>query len=202
VDAWNAIAIANRHPRVDILQPGPGVGGHTINVDSWFLVQSAPDLTPLMRMARQVNDSQPQFVVDLIYHVLKNPQSLAGKRISLLGLAYKPDVDDLRGSPAVEIAQRLVRANAQVTAFEPFKLDAEIPGVRVAPRLEMALENAELVVLLVGHSLLRSLEPARLAASTPARLVVDTVNAWHEETWKAFGFQIFRLGATTAKHLA
>ncbi|MBC8506598.1 MAG: nucleotide sugar dehydrogenase, partial [Chloroflexi bacterium] len=101
VDVWEAIELANRHPRVEILNPGPGVGGHCISVDPWFFVEAAPDLTPLIATARNVNDAQPQVVVDMLQSALTD---LSGKRIAVLGLAYKPDVDDLRESPAVEIA--------------------------------------------------------------------------------------------------
>src|SRR3970040_809240 len=89
VDVWEAIALANRHPRVNILSPGPGVGGHCISVDPWFLVEAASDLTPLIRAARQVNDGQPQYVVEL---VRRAAGQLNGCRIAALGLAYKPDV--------------------------------------------------------------------------------------------------------------
>ena len=93
VDVWEAISLANRHPRVNILSPGPGVGGHCISVDPWFLVAAAPGLSPLIATARRVNDSQPAFVVDLIRRTLGN---LREKRIAALGLAYKPNVDDVR----------------------------------------------------------------------------------------------------------
>jgi UDP-N-acetyl-D-mannosaminuronic acid dehydrogenase len=109
VDVWEAISIANLHPRVKILSPGPGVGGHCISVDPWFFVESAPELTPLIYHARQVNDSQPHFVVDLIRQALGN---LQGKRIAALGLAYKPDVDDLRESPANEVIHLLQQEGA------------------------------------------------------------------------------------------
>src|SRR3989304_3509202 len=117
VDVWEAISIANLHPRVKILSPGPGVGGHCISVDPWFFVEAAPELTPLIYHSRQVNDSQPQFVVDMVKHAMG---SLNGKKIAALGLAYKPDVDDLRESPANEVVQILQREGAQVLAWEPF----------------------------------------------------------------------------------
>ena len=130
VDVWEAISLANRHPRVKILSPGPGVGGHCISVDPWFLVEAAPDLTPLIYTARQVNDAQPHFVVDLVQRALG---SLKGKKIAALGLAYKPDVDDLRESPAVEVVHLLQDAGAEVKAFEPFKPAAGLPGIRCGP---------------------------------------------------------------------
>lgn len=104
INIWEAISIANKHPRVNILNPGPGVGGHCIRVDPWFLVEAAPDLTNLIRTARQVNESQPQYVVNL---VLSELRKIGGNRVAILGLAYKPDADDLRERPAVKIAQLL-----------------------------------------------------------------------------------------------
>ena len=135
IDVWEAISIANRHPRVKILKPGPGVGGHCIGVDPWFLVEAAPDLTSLIRTARQVNDGQPQVVVDMILNLLG---SLKGRRIAILGLSYKPDVDDLRESPAVEVAHTLIQAGAEVRAYEPYKLDAQVAGVPGARTLDEA----------------------------------------------------------------
>ena len=96
VDIWEAIGIASKHPRVKILNPGPGVGGHCISVDPWFLVEAAPDLTPLVHTAREVNDSQPHFVMDWME---KKLGSLRGKKILALGLSYKPDVDDFPREP-------------------------------------------------------------------------------------------------------
>ncbi len=199
IDVWEAISLANRHPRVNILRPGPGVGGHCISVDPWFLVEAAPDLTPLIHSARKVNDSQPHFVVDLICRAFGaeiggSKPPLAGRRVAALGLSYKPDVDDLRESPAIEVAHLLSQAGASVIAYEPYKPDALIPGVQVAPSFELAIQEAELLVLLVAHAALRDLDPLQVAALTPARLAVDTSNGWPRETWEPAGFRLFRLG--------
>jgi UDP-N-acetyl-D-mannosaminuronic acid dehydrogenase len=203
VDVWEAVSLANLHPRVDILRPGPGVGGHCISVDPWFLVEAAPDLSPLIRTARQVNDSQPQFVVGLAQRALglASLEGLAGKRLAVLGLSYKPDVDDLRESPAIEVAHLLTRAGASLRAFEPFKPDARIDGLQVVSSLPEALAGAELILLLVGHAQFKALVPAEVARLTPARRVVDAINGWPVKEWQAAGFEITRLGASTAKPL-
>jgi UDP-N-acetyl-D-mannosaminuronic acid dehydrogenase len=192
VDIWEAISIANRHPRVKILNPGPGVGGHCISVDPWFLVEAAPDLSRLITAARQVNDRQPHFVVDLIKQVLGN--DLNGKRISALGLAFKPDVDDLRESPAIDVAKLLAEAGASVSGYEPYKLDVNIPGVKSAASVEAAVRGADLLVLLVGHRELKELDPQQIYQITPARVAIDTVNGWEEQSWNAAGFKFIRLG--------
>ncbi len=191
VDVWEAVALANRHPRVSILRPGPGVGGHCISVDPWFLVEAAPDLAQLIATARQVNDTQPRFVVELTRRALGD---LFGKRIAVLGLAYKPDVDDLRESPAIEVAHLLQAKGALVKAYEPYKVDAALEGLTLVPTLEAALEDADALLLLVGHRPFRELRPSEVTALTPARLVVDTVNLWDPAPWEAAGFAVYRLG--------
>jgi UDP-N-acetyl-D-mannosaminuronic acid dehydrogenase len=128
VDVWEAISIANRHPRINILRPGPGVGGHCISVDPWFLVEAAPELTTLIRTAREVNDGQPDYTFCMIEQKLG---SLLGKHVAILGLAFKPNVDDLRESPAIEIARLFREGGATVTAFEPFKPDLEMEDVEL-----------------------------------------------------------------------
>ena len=149
VDVWEAISLANRHPRVKILSPGPGVGGHCISVDPWFFVESAPELIPLIYTSRKVNDAQPHYVVSLVKRALG---SLQGKRIAALGLAYKPDVDDLRESPAVEVVRLLQAEGAQVIAWEPFKPNANIEGIHMASSLDDTLKDADAILLLVHHT--------------------------------------------------
>ena len=191
VDVWEAIQIASLHPRVKILSPGPGVGGHCISVDPWFFVEAAPDITPLIYNSRRVNDEQPHYVVELVERALG---SLKGKKIAALGLAFKPDVDDLRESPASEVIHLLQKEGAAVKAFEPFKPDADLPGITAVPTLEAALKEADAVLLLVNHTSLRALTPEKLAALTPARILIDTVNGWAGKDWAGAGFHVFRLG--------
>ncbi|MCS6994394.1 MAG: nucleotide sugar dehydrogenase [Anaerolineales bacterium] len=193
VDVWEAIRLASLHPRVKILNPGPGVGGHCISVDPWFFVETAPDLAQLIWMARRVNDEQPHFVVEKVRRAFGQP--LNGKRIAALGLAYKADVDDLRESPAVEVVHLLQQEGAVVTAFEPYKPENGLPGIHSAMSLEAALQSAEAVLFLVGHTQFRALTPAQLAALTPARILIDTVNVLTGSDWTAAGFQLWRLGA-------
>jgi UDP-N-acetyl-D-mannosaminuronic acid dehydrogenase len=197
IDIWEAISLANRHPRVNILKPGPGVGGHCISVDPWFLVEAAPDLAALIAAARQVNDTQPGFVVELICRALElsgQGRGLSGQRIALLGLSYKADVDDLRESPSLEVACRLRDAGAQVIGYEPFKSGAQFPGIVIAPSLEQAVVKADLVVFLVAHTPFKQLDPDEFAGWTPARTIFDTVNLLNLPAWQEAGFQVVRLG--------
>jgi UDP-N-acetyl-D-mannosaminuronic acid dehydrogenase len=192
IDIWEAIKIANHHPRVKILTPGPGVGGHCISVDPWFLVEAAPELTKLISTARHVNDKQPHFVVDLIKRSLGN--NLVGKHIAALGLAYKPDVDDLRESPAIEVAKLLAQDGAIVKYYEPYKLDVKIPGMQSSQTLDEAIKDADLLVFLVGHKEFKQLNPFRLKEQTSVRLVVDTCGGLDHQVWSDAGFTVIRLG--------
>ncbi|NOT03848.1 MAG: nucleotide sugar dehydrogenase [Anaerolineales bacterium] len=196
VDVWEAISIANLHPRVKVLAPGPGVGGHCISVDPWFFVEAAPELTPLIYHARKVNDAQPHFVVELVERALG---SLHEKKIAVLGLAYKPDVDDLRESPANEVVHILQHNGAQVKAWEPFKPDANMPGIDMASSLEDAINDADAVLLLVKHAEFSKFNPLEIAKKTSARIVIDTVNGWDKKAWENAGFILFRLGDNKSK---
>jgi len=191
VDVWEAISLASLHPRVKILSPGPGVGGHCISVDPWFFVEAAPELTPLIYHSRQVNDAQPSFVVEKVKSALGD---LKNKNIAALGLAYKSDVDDLRESPANEVVHLLQNAGANVLAWEPFKPDAKLEGIKMASSFEDAIKNADAILLLVKHTEFVKLNPKEVAKKTKARIIVDTVNAWKVEEWQSAGFEVFRLG--------
>lgn len=197
VDVWEAISIANKHPRVKILNPGPGVGGHCISVDPWFFVESAPDITPLISTARHVNDQQPEFVLSLAKRALGD---LKAKKIAVLGLAFKPDVDDLRESPAVEVAEKLHKAGAEIIACEPYKPGFHIEGVTVSASLEEVVKSADAVMFLVGHAQFKSLKPSELQKITSSRLIIDCVDAlgWEKlenrQAWLNAGFTVYRLG--------
>ncbi|MHB8134543.1 MAG: nucleotide sugar dehydrogenase [Anaerolineaceae bacterium] len=193
VDVWEAIQIANLHPRVNILNPGPGVGGHCISVDPWFLVEAAPDITSLIYTSRIVNDSQPDFVVLKVKEILGE---LAGKKIAALGLSYKPDVDDLRESPAIEVVEKLCQAGALVTAFEPYKTDFVIKHVTMAKNLDETIRDADLIILLVNHTQLKRIDPFQIVDKTKARIIFDTVGGWNPEIWKNAGFATYRLGVS------
>ena len=191
VDIWRAIEIANLHPRVNILKPGPGVGGHCVSVDPWFLVEGAPELTPLIRQAREVNDAQPEHVIALVEEILGD---LKGRRVTALGLSYKPDVDDLRESPAIEIVQSLIGKGAEVLFYEPFALGTEIEGAREALSLEEAFKDSEGIVLLVDHKLFHDLDPNWVAGFIKAKVAVDACGAWDRQVWREAGFKIGVLG--------
>ncbi|WP_121866690.1 UDP-N-acetyl-D-mannosamine dehydrogenase [Glutamicibacter nicotianae] len=179
VNVWEVIELANRHPRVQILQPGPGVGGHCIAVDPWFLVASAPLKTPLIRSARTVNDSKPKFVVDRIAKYLHETNR---RSVALFGLAFKANVEDLRESPAVSIVQEVAKLfpDVRVSVVEPF-VDVlppalqEIVNVHHAD-LQDALDSEQLIVLLVDHDIFKMIPQSALTAKD----LIDTRGIWKE----------------------
>ena len=171
IDPWELIALANRHPRVNILSPGPGVGGHCISVDPWFLVHAAPQYTPLIRTAREVNDAKPHPVVE---HVAKLAKQFTSPKIGCLGLTYKADVDDLRESPSLEIVRALRKLNlGEVLACDPYvssKRFSEFP----LHTLSDVLQQSQLLVLLTDHRQFRDISRKTLQE----KVVVDTRGVW------------------------
>jgi UDP-N-acetyl-D-mannosaminuronic acid dehydrogenase len=170
INVWELIRLANRHPRVSVLQPGPGVGGHCIAVDPWFIVDSAPELARLIRMARIVNDDKPRYVIDRIERAAKRFKEPV---IACLGLAFKANIDDLRESPAQDIAREIgLRFAGQVMVVEPNirKLPESLEGVVRFCELNEALNEADVIVILVDHAQFKRVDPVRLQA----KVVIDT----------------------------
>ncbi len=180
ISVWELIELANHHPRVNILQPGPGVGGHCIAVDPWFIVSTAPETARLIRTAREVNDAKPEWVLGKIDAAVQAVES--SPTIALLGLAFKPDIDDLRESPALDIAVQVAQRypDAAIHVVEPNidELPAalqQLSNVEITA-LEPAISTADVVVLLVDHKEFYSIE-------LPDRpTVIDTRGAWQ---WSA-----------------
>ena len=175
LNVWEVIGLANRHPRVNILQPGPGVGGHCIAVDPWFIVHADPERTPLIRTAREVNDGKIGYVVDRAAAML---DSIPGGRIACLGLAFKANIDDLRESPAVKVAERLVeRFGDRVDIVEPHVSTLPPPladGPARLVALNEAMEACDAIVVLVDHALFLSV-PASLRAG---KKIYDCRGMW------------------------
>lgn len=177
IDVWELISLANRHPRVNILQPGPGVGGHCIAVDPWFIVDAAADSARLIKTSREVNDSKPQRVLDKISKKVSAVQSNSDKLdICLLGITFKPDIDDIRESPALYIAETVARTytEANISIVEP-NLESlpepfsEFPNV-TQTTLYKGLTGADIAVVLVDHSLFKQ----ELHLLAQHKCVIDT----------------------------
>lgn len=161
IDVWELIRLSNRHPRVNILQPGAGVGGHCIAVDPWFIVASAPEQAKLVRQARQVNDSKPQWVVSKVNAAIsgwKNDNPGKAATVACFGLSFKPDIDDLRESPALDIVNQIAsRQDCRLLVVEPHidVLPARLESALLVT-IDEALETADICVLLVDHTVFRT----------------------------------------------
>jgi len=183
INVWELIGLANRHPRVNILQPGPGVGGHCIAVDPWFIVSSTPEEAQLIRAARGVNDGKPGWVLNKVKlavadYLRSNPNKTAKDvSIACFGLAFKADIDDLRESPALEITEKIgIGHPGRVYAVEPHidKLPASLAAVVTLKTIKEALDEAEIYVLLVDHKKFK--ESAMQLPS--GKSIVDTRGIW------------------------
>jgi UDP-N-acetyl-D-mannosaminuronic acid dehydrogenase len=183
IDVWELIRLANRHPRVNILQPGAGVGGHCIAVDPWFIVAGAPEEACLIRTARQVNDGKPEWVLGQVRASAERFSALHGGAkpiVAALGLSFKPDIDDLRESPALRIAERLYEEHGESLLIVE-------PNIDVAPKalsgtqfvaLEEAFEQANILVVLVQHTAFQSLTKR---TARPGQQIIDAVGLLAKE---------------------
>ena len=181
IDPWEVRELANRHPRVNMLAPGPGVGGHCIAVDPWFIVSAAPNHSRLVQTAREINDSIPNYYVGRIQEAIDEVQA---KEVALLGLTFKADVDDLRGSPSLRIVSLLAQSNQEVkvNVVEP-NLDCLPDELKSFRHVEMAttveaIESSEVVVCLVEHREFRQIPRSLLKgkAVVDAKGILDTEN--------------------------
>ncbi|MDN4132163.1 UDP-N-acetyl-D-mannosamine dehydrogenase [Pantoea ananatis] len=182
INVWELIALANRHPRVNILQPGPGVGGHCIAVDPWFIVAQNPDLARLIRIAREVNDAKPHWVLDQVKKALADCLMQTGKRasdltIACFGLAFKPNIDDLRESPAMEVAHLIAdwhQGRTWVTEPHIQQIPDILATQATLVSTEQALQEADILVMLVDHHAFRRVDAAHITQ----QWVVDTKGVW------------------------
>ena len=179
IDVWELISLANRHPRVNILQPGPGVGGHCIAVDPWFIVSKNPEQAQLIRTAREVNDAKPTWVIEKVEIAIadflqENPEKAAKDVIiACYGLAFKPDIDDLRESPALRITQQLANLHyGRILGVEPNidKLPKNIINIELT-NFKQAVEKADIHLMLVDHKEFKS-------KNLNLQYLVDTKGLW------------------------
>ena len=177
INVWELINLANHHPRVNILQPGPGVGGHCIAVDPWFIVSAAPEESQLIHMARKVNDGKPKWVLG---KVMEAARKSTNNVIAVLGLAFKANIDDLRESPSLDIATEIAAKlpEKQVLVVEPNIQElptglANKENVKLSSAKE-AIEAAEVITLLVDHDEFKSINPSLLTGKT----IIDTKGLW------------------------
>lgn len=183
INVWELIRLANRHPRVNILQPGPGVGGHCIAVDPWFIVSEAPDEARIIRTAREINDHKPEWVLAKVHQAVAEHAARHDRpaQISCFGLAFKPNIDDLRESPALAIAARLGEIYpGQLKIVEPFirSLPPAMEGKAALVGVQEGLKEADIALMLVDHDEFRATPvPVR-----PGLHLIDTRGVWTGHT--------------------
>jgi len=186
VDGRDAIRLANRHPRVDILHPGPGVGGHCIPVDPWFLVQHSPNLAKLVQVAREVNDAMPAWVAE---RTLMEVRGVRDPKISVWGVAYKANVDDARETPALPVIRALEAEGARVSA-----VDFHVSGFQYPlDDLLTSVTGADCILLLTDHREFALVEPGSVRERMRTRIVFDTRGCLRHRQWEKHGFRVVTL---------
>ena len=187
VNVWDAIELCNKHPRVNILQPGPGVGGHCIAVDPWFIVEKEPDKSRLIQMGREINDSMPAHLASVIEKILKG---IDDPVVTILGISYKPDVGDTRESPLLYLFDILSGMGFCVRACDPHASQESI----LRDSLEDAVSESDLIVLGVHHKEYKDLPLDKLADLMRNKNILDTRNFINKEAALSAGFNYFLLG--------
>lgn len=187
LDVWRAVALANNHPRVNIMQPGPGVGGHCIPIDPRFLADQNPFATELIQASRRVNERMPALIVRRVEALIGEGDGR--RKVAVLGAAYKANVDDIRESPALRICEMLADRGYRVAVYDPI---AEVPDGEAS--LEAAVVQSDAIVLAVDHDALRDADPFALAPLVRTPVLIDCRNFYPSEDWSAAGFRVYALG--------
>jgi len=187
-DIWEVIKLCNKHPRINIHQPGPGVGGHCLAVDPWFIVEKNPDLARIIKLARETNDSMPQYIFNKIENILKNVKSL--KKVTILGVTYKANIDDTRESPIIKLIEILEKHNYKISVVDPYVKEFRY---KVEDILK-AVKDCDLLVLAVNHKDFKELNFDILAKKMRNKIVLDTRNYFNKTILKNKGFKYYLLG--------
>jgi UDP-N-acetyl-D-mannosaminuronic acid dehydrogenase len=192
IDVWRVIELANKHPRVHLHRPGPGVGGHCIAIDPWFIVEKRPEKAKLIRTSREINDEQPSYIFELIRTLTAD---VAHPKVAVFGVAYKGDVDDTRESPALVIIRLLQEHGYEVAAYDPHVKEFELP----LSGLQEACMRADCLAILAAHSDFRQLDPQTLRPLVRTPRLLDACHIIEPRTWEQSGFQVFVLGSGANK---
>ncbi|RWZ59070.1 nucleotide sugar dehydrogenase [Halobacillus fulvus] len=191
VNVWEAIKLANYHPRVNIHTPGPGVGGHCIAVDPWFLAEIEPDLSNIIQLSRNTNDHMPQFTADTIEQLMKENNITDGK-VAIFGLSFKANIDDQRESPSLKVIMKLVEKGISFQTYDPHIKDNVASNQ--TQDIDEALNEADVVAILTDHDAFKELDPVFVGSKMKNKIVFDTKNALPLGEWESAGFLIKRLG--------
>jgi UDP-N-acetyl-D-mannosaminuronic acid dehydrogenase len=191
VNAWEAIKLANYHPRVNIHLPGPGVGGHCIAVDPWFLTELQPELAKIISLSRHTNDSMPEYTA-LKTKSLLDEKGIQHGRVAVLGLAFKGNIDDMRESPSTDVLYHLEKLGVDYTAFDPHIKENKIE--RQTQSLDEAVAHADVILILTDHNEFKELLPSAVENHMRTKVIFDTKNCIQRDQWKAAGFDVVLLG--------
>jgi UDP-N-acetyl-D-mannosaminuronic acid dehydrogenase len=191
INAWEVIKFANKHPRVNLHQPGPGVGGHCIAVDPWFVIEGQPE-AKLIRQAREINDNIPDRVMKKIESLMNSKEG----KVTILGVTYKPNVDDTRESPIIKLIDKLIKdTNFEIAVHDPHaKRDIFKYKDILIDDLDEAVKNSELIVLGVNHLEYKDLDFKNLGRLMKSRVVYDTRNFLDEKQLLENGFHVNIIG--------
>lgn len=191
VNIWEAIRLANFHPRVNIHQPGPGVGGHCIAVDPWFLVELDPQNAQMIHLARKTNDGMPSYTANLTRDILK-AKGIENPKVAVLGLAFKGNIDDMRESPSVEVVEHIEALGLDYMAYDPHIKQNNLD--KQTQDLEEALQDADAILVLTDHKAFHDYQPEQLAKMMRSKILIDTKNALSREKWEKVGYSVYVLG--------
>ncbi|WP_377520678.1 nucleotide sugar dehydrogenase [Priestia megaterium] len=191
VNAWEAIKLANYHPRVNIHLPGPGVGGHCIAVDPWFLTELQPELAKIISLSRHTNDSMPEYTA-LKTKSLLDEKGIQHGRVAVLGLAFKGNIDDMRESPSTDVLHHLEKLGVDYTVFDPHIKENKIE--RQTQSLDEAVAHADVILILTDHNEFKELLPSAVENHMRTKVIFDTKNCIQRDQWKAAGFDVVLLG--------
>ena len=189
INVWEVINLCNKHPRVNLHQPGPGVGGHCLAVDPWFIVEKTPDLAKIIALSRETNDSMPQYVLAKIDDILKDIEGI--KKVSILGITYKPNIDDIRESPIIKLIELLdERIDYEISVYDPYMKAHKYQ----AKDIVTASENSDLIVLAVNHDDFNNLPLQDMSRVMRNKNFFDTRNFCNRHDIENKGFKYFLLG--------
>ena len=187
-DVWEAIELANKHPRVNYHRPGPGVGGHCIPIDPWFIAEKSENNSELIRLSRKLNEEQKEVVIDRTEKIV---EEVTEPKVTILGVAYKGNVDDPRESPAIDIVEGLKDRNLNVEIYDPHvsSFPYELAG------FETAFEKSDCAVLITDHDEFKYLSPEDVGSLMNKRQIFDTRNCVKQDKWEKAGFKVRLLGS-------
>lgn len=193
VNIWEAIRLANHHPRVNIHSPGPGVGGHCIAVDPWFIVEQTPELAKLILLSRTINDGMPRFVADKVRQ-LASILGVEKPKVAVWGLSFKGNIDDMRGTPSLDVIKAIEGYGYNYTVFDPHIRENRVP--HQTHSIDESVKNADFILILTDHDYFKHVDKRELKEKMNHAYIIDTRNLLNREEWKEAGFVHFQLGDT------